>query len=180
MHIYKFRMLYAENEDFVRDYELQATQTFEDFHRIVTETVGLDYHELSSFHICDQKWNKMKEITLIDMMEGSDIEEKDAVVEETYVMKDALIRDFIDEPRQRLVYEHDFVDMKTFFIELQSVFKQKEDADYPRCTFKRGKLNHENEATEIVEEDDEELRKQLIQDFEDILDDTIEENPETD
>ncbi|MFU8842624.1 MAG: IS1096 element passenger TnpR family protein [Bacteroidales bacterium] len=175
MHIYKFRMLYGENEDFVRDFELKATQNFEDFHKLIAESVDLNPEELSSFHICDQKWNKKTEITLIDMLEGEDAEPKNSTVQETYVMHNALIRDFINEPRQRLLYEHDFLNMKTFFIELLSVYKIKEDGIYPRCTFKRGTVSDLQDEVNMIEEDDEELRKQLIQDFEDIVDGTLDD-----
>jgi len=175
MHIYKFRMLYGENEDFVRDFELKATQNFEDFHKLIAESVDLNPEELSSFHICDQKWNKKTEITLIDMLEGEDAEPENSTVQETYVMHNALIRDFINEPRQRLLYEHDFLNMKTFFIELLSVYKIKEDGIYPRCAFKRGTVSDLQDEVNMIEEDDEELRKQLIQDFEDIVEGTLDD-----
>jgi hypothetical protein len=175
MHIYKFRMLYGENEDFVRDYEIQAAQTFEDFHNLIAESVGLDRNELASFHICDQKWNKKHEITLIDMLEGAEPDAEGNGVEHPAVMKNSLIKDFINEPRQRLLYEYDFLNMKTFFLELQSVFKQKEENSYPRCSFKRGTLIDTINEPLLEEIDDEELRQQLIQDFEDMIDGTIDD-----
>ena len=175
MHIYKFRMLFGENEDFVRDYEIQANQTFKDFHKIIVDSVGLDEHELSSFHICDQKWNKLKEITLIDMLDGEEMNEDNEPVEETFTMQNAIVRDFINEPRQRLLFEYDFLSMKTFFLELLSVFKQKDDTTYPRCTFKRSAILDMKAEVNIDEEDDEELRKQLIQDFEDMIDGSLDD-----
>lgn len=175
MHIYKFRMLYGENEDFVRDYEIQANQTFKDLHKVITESVGLDEHELASFHICDQKWNKLIEITLIDMLAGEEINEENGPMAETYIMQNAIVRDFINEPRQRLLFEYDFVNMKTFFLELLSVFRQKDEATYPRCSFKRSALMDLTSEVDINEEDDDELRKQLIQDFEDIIDGSLDD-----
>jgi hypothetical protein len=175
MHIYKFRMLYGENEDFVRDFELKATQNFEDFHRLIAESVDLNPEELSSFHICDQRWNKITEITLIDMLEGEDAEPENSIVQETFVMRDALIRDFMHEPRQRLLYEHDFLNMKTFFIELLSVYQIKEDGIFPRCTFRRGSVKDLQDEVYMIEEDGEELRKQLIQDYEDIVDGALDD-----
>jgi hypothetical protein len=175
MHIYKFRMLYSENEDFVRDFELKATQNFEDFHKLIAENADLDPDELSSFHICDQKWNKKTEITLIDMLEGEEEEEENSTIQNTYVMRDSLIRDFINEPRQRLLYEHNFLNPMTFYVELMSVHKIKEAGNFPRCTFKRGTITDIRDEVNIAEEDDEELRKQLIQDFEDIIDGTLDD-----
>lgn len=174
MHIYKFRMLSEEHDNFLRDIEIKATQTYEDFHNVIADCVRLNGNELASFHICDQKWNKMQEITLIEMLDETAIEDDTHHIEETFVMKDARIRDFIHEPSQRLLYEYDFLDMKTFYIELISVFKQKEEGTYPRCTNRRGDINEIVKVEEMME-DDEELRTQLLQDFEDLLDDTLDQ-----
>ncbi|HPE55751.1 MAG TPA: hypothetical protein P5514_14010 [Bacteroidales bacterium] len=175
MHIYKFRMIFAEVDDFVRDFEIQANQSFADFHKIIVESVGLDENELSSFHICDQKWNKLKEITLIDMLDGEEPDQDMKPVEETHVMHDSAIRDFINEPRQRLLFEYDFVNLKTFFIELLSVYKKKDETVFPKCTFKRGSLIDLAAEVDIDEGEDEELRKQLIQDFEDMIDGSLDD-----
>ena len=174
MHIYKFRMVSEENDNFLRDFEIQANQTFEDFHKIISESVKLNGNELASFHICDQKWNKLQEITLLEMINEAEEEESTKHIEETFVMSKAVIRDFINEPSQRLLYEYDFLNMKTFYIELLSVYKQKEDAQYPRCTNKRGEIVEEPRKQDLM--DDEELRDHLLQDFEDMLDDTL-DNP---
>ena len=175
MHIYKFRMLSEENDNFVRDIEIQAKHTFEDFHKTISDCVILNGNELASFHICDQKWNKLKEITLIEMLDKTENEEDTKHIEETFVMHNAVIRDFIHEPNQRLLYVYDFLDMKTFFIELLSVSKQKDKGPFPRCTHKRGEITEQVIAEEMVD-DDEDVRNQLLQDFEDLLDDTL-DNP---
>jgi hypothetical protein len=171
-------MLSDENENFIRDIEIQATQTFQDFHDVISDCVRLNGNELASFHICDQKWQKMEEITLMDMGEDSERENKAIAI--VAIMKDAVIRDYISEPNQRLLYEYDFLHMKTFFIELLSVFKQKEDAKYPRCTFKRSEVIDDFTSDTLLLDDDDEIRKQLYEDFEDLLDDTIEGYDESD
>jgi hypothetical protein len=176
MHIYKFRLLSDVNDEFVRDIEIQASQTFEEFHKIITDCVNLNKNELASFHICDQKWNKLREITLIDMMDGHEMEEEEKQpVMDTYIMKDALIKDFIDEPHQRLLYEYDFLNMQTFFIELLSVFKQKDESlSYPRCTRSKGELKDDLPPPPLAEpEDEDELTDQLLKDFDELLDDTF-------
>ncbi len=176
MHIYKFRMLSEENEDFIRDFEIQAVQTFEDFHKIINDSVVLKGNELASFYICDQKWNKQIEITLLDMRDDhkDDDDESEKENLETYVMNQAQIKDHINEPHQRLLYEYDFLDPKVFFIELLSVYKQKDDDPYPRCSLTRGNLT-DPVVHEAFEEDDEELRSQLLEDFDAILGDRLDE-----
>jgi len=172
MHVYKFRLLSDINDDFLRDIEIQANQTFLDFHNAINECVKLTGQELASFHICDQKWNKLQEITLIDMIGMDDSEEESKTVEETYIMKDSVIRDFINEPHQRLVYEYDFLNMNTFYIELLSVSKQKDDGPYPKCTLKKGDMEQQPVPQPILEEE-EEFNGQLLSEFDEMLDDTI-------
>ncbi|MEZ5196645.1 MAG: hypothetical protein R2764_09655 [Bacteroidales bacterium] len=181
MHIYKFRLLSDKNDDFVRDIEIQAVQTFEDFHKAIAGSTHLNGNNLSSFHICDQKWNKLKEITLIDMLEGHEVdeEEESRQIEETFIMKDAKIKDFINEPHQRLLYEYDFLNLSTIYIELLSVHKQKEEQDYPICTLSKGDLKEEPMPEMIFDEDDD-FDEQLLQDFDELLDDTFEYKGDSD
>lgn len=148
MHVYKFRILSEEQNDFVRDIEICSTQTFEDFHKIILKSTGLDGKELASFHITNGKWIKLKEITLIDMLEGqSEIEseeeeeeQKGKILPQTYVMRDCKLKDFIDDPHQRLIYEYDFLHLKTFFIELIQISQAKSNVKYPVCTRSNGQL----------------------------------------
>ena len=177
MHIYKFRLLSDENDNFLRDFEIQANQSFEDFHNLISECITLNGNELASFHVCDQKWNKLQEITLIEMLDGTEEEDGTNHIEETFVMNKSFVKDFVNEPAQRLLYEYDFLNMKTFFIELISVSKQKDEGPFPRCTNKRGELTEVVVNHEFME-DDIDVRNQLLQDFEDLMDDTLEEPPE--
>jgi len=183
MHVYKFRMLTDTNDEFIRDFEILGNQTFQDFHRIIQKNVNLGSEELASFHICDQRWTKLKEITLLDMRFEDEAETKDEdkeYIEEQFAMKDSKIKNFIEEPHQRLVYEYDFLDIKTFFIELLGVWKQQEDLTYPLCSYSRGVLAAPP-ATPIIEEggDPEALKEQLLEDFNELLDDTFDYQEDT-
>ena len=51
MYFYKFRVYYDEVEDFVRDIEILSNDNFENFHKILLSSIGLDGQELASnFH----------------------------------------------------------------------------------------------------------------------------------
>ena len=178
MHIYRFRLLSDINDEFIRDIEVQAAQSFLDFHNMISQSVNLNGNELASFHICDQKWNKYKEITLIDMLNGKEVDEVTQPVEETFIMKDALIKDFIEEPHQRLLYEYDLLNMHNFFIELISVHIQKDDGPYPKCTLTKGDMN-KPAVPEPIEDEDEELTDQLLNDFSELLDETFDYKPDS-
>lgn len=145
MQAYRFRLLFADQDDFLRDIEIKPGQTFRDFHDIIVQSTGLDGNELASFFVCDSKWLKIKEITLIDMLEeDKPLEpERDENPEEPMpiqVMDKVKIRDVIEDPHQRLLYEYDFLNTKVFFIELTRIIDADQGKEYPRCVKKEGTL----------------------------------------
>jgi hypothetical protein len=93
MHTYKFRMIVEDQDDFVRDYEIRSNQTFSQLYNIIRQTVTLKGNELASFFICDSKWRKKKEITLLDMQDET--------------LADAIIEDDDDEFRKPMMNIHD-------------------------------------------------------------------------
>ena len=143
MYTYKFRLLFDDVEDFVRDYEILAKQTFKDFHDVIVESIeGLDGKELASFYICDGRWEKKKEITLIDMDIDDDslAEDKNERYISKSIMSESILSDFIDDPHQRLIYEYNFLNINTFYVELLKMFESNMEEKYPRCTHAAGKL----------------------------------------
>jgi len=148
MYYYKFKVFYDEVEDFVRDVDVLANTNFEDFHLFLYQCLGLQGNEFAAFSICDQKWNKQKEITLMDTseededFENPEYEEEDSFSTKSrlpkFVMKDAILKDFITDPHQHILYEYDFMDPKTFYIEFQKVAQTEKPDEFPRCTFQKG------------------------------------------
>jgi hypothetical protein len=147
MHVYKFRVLLEDQDDFLRDYEIGSKQTFGDFHRILIGSLNLDGKELASFSVCDSRWKKIKEITLIDMMDSAE-EQEDSFDEDEepkfrmpmFVMDDVKIKDMIDDPHQRLIYEYNFLNPQLFFIELIKISEAVPGKDYPVCVKQTGEL----------------------------------------
>ena len=90
MHAYRFRILTDEQEDFVRDVEIMANQTFLDFHNYLVRLLEFNSNELASFSICNSKWYKLCEITLLDMeleeMSEDAEEDKSSQKMKTYLM----------------------------------------------------------------------------------------------
>jgi hypothetical protein len=181
MHAYKFRLLSDENDEFLRDVEIKSTQTFSDLHSIIKKIAGIDGNELASFFICDRKWNKLKEITLIDMVEEDyDIEEdiEDEEKEQEYrmplsVMDKSFIKDYIDDPHQRLLYEYDILNQSSLYIELIKISPTDPKTKYPVCVKSKGTLT----APKMVKEDffPEEIdERELLKEFEEMLNGDIE------
>ena len=178
MYVYKFRLLFDDVDDFVRDFEILSKQSFKDFHQCIVKNIkGLNPNELASFHICDRKWNKKQEITLIDMSDDmnqiNDSDDSDDTGDAEFKkasisMEDAVISDFMDDPHQRIIYEHDFLHLKTFYIELLKSFKALPNIKYPFCSYSLGEIpqkealiTHDNDILDeeslldIMDENDE-------------------------
>lgn len=187
MYIYKFRLLSDDIDSFVRDYEICSKQTFKDFHDIIMKSIkGLNPNELASFYICDRKWNKLKEITLVNMdaeveefkndNETEEDERDKYLVTAKTIMSDAVISKFIDDPHQYIIYEQDFLNPHTFYIELIKSLEGKEGKKYPVCTNSKGELPKsakfidENNIDELTDENDEEDEENMFYDDEDLND----------
>jgi hypothetical protein len=156
MYTYKFRLLFDDVDDFVRDYEILAKQTFKDFHDVIIKSIPeVDGRELASFYICDGCWEKKKEITLIDMNidDDSDIfaDEKEADYEPKAIMSESILSDFIDDPHQKLIYEYNFLNVNTFYIELLKTFESDKKIKYPRCVYAVGEMP--KPTLQLLEED---------------------------
>lgn len=163
MFYYKFRVYFDEVEDFVRDIEILSTDNFESFYRILYLSLGLSGNELASFSICDSKWNKKNEITLIDMCDDQNAEvpeydENDDFSTRSnlpkFIMKDSILKDFIKDPHQNIIFEFDFLNPMVFYIELMKTLEVKDSVTYPRCTKSVKELPKKVEKLNINPEDD--------------------------
>ncbi|MGD0711452.1 MAG: hypothetical protein ABR968_09770 [Bacteroidales bacterium] len=132
MHVYRFRILIEDVDDFYRDIEIMASSTFEDFHKAIFQSVDFDGKELASFFICDSKWNRKKEITLEDMSEEGENENA------PLIMSKCKLAEYINDPHQRLIYVYDFLNMYEFYVELCKIIPSDKKVKYPRCVRKSG------------------------------------------
>jgi len=148
MQVYRFRLLFEDQEEFLRDIEIRPGQTFKDFHDIVLSSVDIESNELASFFICDPSWNKQREITLIDMgvktpdtdFDDDDIRKPVTIPIPVMIMEDVKIREVIDDPHQRILFEYNFLNPTTFFIELMKIVEGDPKKNYPICVKKEGTM----------------------------------------
>ena len=189
MHTYKFRMILEDQDDFVRDYEIRSNQSFLELYNIIRQTVTLRGNELASFYICDSKWRKKKEITLLDMKDENTSENNYEDEEDefrkpvkklpSFTMENAKIRDFIEDPAQRILFEYDFLNPTVFFIELFKIFDSKEGDVYPKCVKQEGELILPYQLTDqtipLPDDDEDELLSEFDEDEEppEIIDDDL-------
>jgi hypothetical protein len=196
MLIYKFRITLEENDNFLREIEIRPSQTFKDFHEAMLDCSALTLGELASFFICDIKWRKQQEITLVKAEDDENRARGDKPP--VKIMSKTLLNNCIESPNEQLIYINDFQKMHTFYIELFKIYDNQEKiTTFPRCV-KRfsdvpktitqitnpGTMSNDEEETQAEFEDelDDELMEdndKLVSDEDNVmLDDIFEEtNP---
>ncbi len=150
MLIYRFKIRFEDHEEFLREIELLADQTFEDFHQTILGNLGLDPGMLASFFVCDHRYRKQKEVQLVDMHPQDPPGEEDETQSDDNdapLMHESLLKDYIDDPHQRLLFVYDNINQWTFYIELGRILPADNDQTYPRIRKSVGAVPRELVAT---------------------------------
>ncbi len=164
MNVFKFRIQADDQDDFLREVEIKANQTFLDLHEFMVKNLKLGGKELASFYIANDEWEKLLEITLIDMSGEVDKDVKASDETRTiFLMNQTPVNRFVKEIDQKLIYEYDFLQMRTFLMELVDIHGEDRRAKYPRLTLSRGKLELQENVK--VEKDSDKLKEDLLKEF---------------
>ncbi len=115
--IFKFLILSDEAEKFKREIKIDADQTFLDFYQAIIDCTGFSEKEMASFFLCDDKWRKKEEITLVEMDTYSD--------EDSLTMDDCILSDYLEDEKQKLMFVFDYLTERALFIELAEVIPGK-------------------------------------------------------
>ena len=121
--VFRFRMLSDENDNFVRDYEVLYDTTLADFHQFILDS--LEYEEcMASFFTADDRWEKKREFTLMDMDDGSE--------DGPLPMESMTLGQIIHNNRDRLIYLFDMFGERAYFLELTGTSEAERSGKYPR------------------------------------------------
>jgi hypothetical protein len=111
----KFRVLLDsdKNEEVFRDVLISDARDFESFYHAIMKSFNFQGDQMASFYVSNEAWDKGHEINLMDMSYDDD-----SIDSPASVMKNAIIKDFLEEPDQRFILVYDFMKMWIFLIEL--------------------------------------------------------------
>lgn len=145
MLIYRFRITSEEADDFVREIEIQPGQTFRDFHNCILESLEMPPPDNAFFYITLKKDKAREEISLKSIRKQVKRFDKelDEVIVETVtlkLMKDCKVKNYIEDPHQRMTYEIHCKTPYTLHIELFRIIQSDGLTVYPACTKKIGIL----------------------------------------
>jgi hypothetical protein len=144
--IFKFLILSDEADDFKREIKIDADATFLDLYNAIIEATGFSNKEIASFLLCDEKWRRKQEITLMEMDTYSD--------EDSYIMEECILSDYLEDEKQKLMFVFDYFNERALFIELSELIPGK-NLKTPVCTLSVGEapeqiMNVEDLKTETV------------------------------
>ena len=127
--VFNFRLVSDEVDNFKREIKIGSESTFFDLKDAICDAVGYDKTEMCSFFLCDKNWEKEREITLEDMGTDSD--------EDAYIMDECVLSDYIDDEGQRLMFTFDYLNDRSFFLEMKEMITGRDLRD-PVCTLSLG------------------------------------------
>lgn len=151
MAVYRFKIVFEDDEDVFRVIEIRSTQTFKDFHDSIQKAIGFDNSKSASFFMSDDYWRKGLEIALTDSA--------DKGVKPKRLMEKSTIAGFIEDPHQKMLYLFDYDAHWNFTVELVKIILSEEPAvSYPRCVNSVGIAPKQYKPTNInpiVDDEDE-------------------------
>lgn len=127
--IYRFTIISDEVDDFVREIQIDPEATFFDLHEAILKAANYTNDQMTSFFICDDDWEKEKEITLEEMDNNPEMD--------SWIMKETRLNELIEDEKQKLLYVFDYMTEHCFFIELSEIITGKEIKG-AKCTKKSG------------------------------------------
>lgn len=141
MAVYKFRVVFEEDEDIFREIEIKSTQNFEELHYCITNAINFTGDHDASFYISDDYWRKGEEIALRVSKESS----------KRSMSKQKIVA-LIDDPHQKFLYVYDPERLWTLMVELIKIVPDVANATYPKCVKSEG-IAPKNIIVPIVDPD---------------------------
>jgi hypothetical protein len=151
--VYRFKIWFEHQDDIIRWIDVKPSTTFFDFHNAIQDAIGFDKKELASFYVSDNKWKRLFEIMLEDMSESGQSDDDLPVI----LMKNAKLREYVNDPHQRFIYVTDYLANWTLFCELISIADTNDKLTYPNLFKSEGKAPRQREDSKFKMLDDNEF-----------------------
>ncbi len=153
--IFKFQIVSQESQNFLLEVALDEKHSFFDFHSIIQKSVGFESHQLASFFVSDKRGKKLVEISMLDLgINGAAF----------FIMQKTKLNDLLEEEGQKLIYTFDFLNDRSFLIELTGIIMEK-NLNEPLVTLKLGDAPVQVLGEEVSVDEQTELQEEVYMDF---------------
>lgn len=154
--ILRLRMLSDENDNFVRDFEVQHEMHLLDLHKFIIDSIGYD-DCMASFYTADSQWNPQQEFSLMDLgdeqFEGAPI-----------AMDKITLAELVVSECNRLIYQFDMLADRAFYLEVVSVSQPNPELEYPRVSFENARVPDQYDP-DAVPADDGSIFDEIMDEF---------------
>ncbi len=133
--IYHFVVLSDEVDDFRREIDIDAEATFQELNDLLLKTCAYKKDLMTSFFVCDDDWEKLKEITAVDMNDDPN-KEGAPLMEHTHLCD--IITDEEAHNKAKLLFEFDIMCERYLYMQLKEV-KDHAHLMTPVITLEKGK-----------------------------------------
>lgn len=126
---FTFNIISDEVENFKRVIVIDSSATFMELKNAICDSVNFDKNQICSFFMCENNWEKTREITMEDMGTNSD--------EDADLMDETVLEDLIEDEGQRIIFNFDYLTDRSMFMEMKEMSPGKSLKD-PLCIVSRG------------------------------------------
>ena len=134
MTIYKFRVMYEEDDAIFRDIEIKPSQSLIDFESVIVSSYNLPVSANGKFFKSNDNWQKLKQLNMAPVQ----AEEKKGKAKAKAMNVPVLVA-YLDDPHQKFIYEYHGSQEFVFLIELISLNgSEKATVIYPACVRQQG------------------------------------------
>lgn len=121
MAVYKFRVMFEDDDMVHRDVEISSTQNFSDFRQAILKAYNVSKDWDSVFYISDDKWHRGNEV--VSFIQND--------TKESAGGKQRMAK-FIDDPHQRFLYTIRSLTNVVLHVELLKILADDPKISYPR------------------------------------------------
>jgi len=173
--VYKFKVLFDEDSKFYMDIEILSEQTLYDLHDLIQDELEFDRSHLASFYTASHSWKRLKEIPLIIMDNNA--------LDDVVTMENAVLSEYVKDAHQKFIYVFDYVNDRSFKIELEETKPESPNMYYPVCTDFKGEIPPQigkkvTKKSSIFDDDDDDFDSPRIHKPLPILDDDLDDIPD--
>lgn len=123
MAVYKFRIMFEDDDLIHRDVEISSTQTFSDFRQAILKAYNVTKDWDSVFHVSDDKWHKLDKV--VSFTQGDN---------KVTPAGNQKMAKFIDDPHQRFLYIINSTVEVVLPVELLKILPDDSKTVYPRVS----------------------------------------------
>jgi len=157
MAIYRFRVIFEDYDEVIREIDMLSKHTFLDFHEAIHKATGYHPTVSSSFYVSNDQWKRGQEIAFMP----NERKVSQGVTE----MSDAKLSKFVNDPHQKFYYTYNFERPFDFHVQLIKILKEEEGVVYPQLVKSVGivpkpfgaQVNLEGDSNILGKEDDEDF-----------------------